>query len=147
MVAMTEITPADGYAGDISPQGAYQLLQMHDNAVLVDVRTQAEWTFVGIPDLSVIGRDLLTVEWVGFPGGRSNTDFVRHISAQLDDKDAPVVVLCRSGGRSAFAAKALTAQGFSQAINILEGFEGDLDDNGHRGVGGWKSAGLPWKQS
>jgi rhodanese-related sulfurtransferase len=135
------------YAGDLSPSEAWERLKNDPKAQLVDVRTLAEWNFVGLPDLSPIGRDVHCVEWQSFPGGAPNLGFVAQASQALDDPRAPVMLLCRSGGRSRAAAIALTAAGFTQAFNIAGGFEGDTDPQGHRGnINGWKAAGLPWRQ-
>lgn len=140
---------SEGYAGDLSPEQAWQLLADHDNALLVDVRTQAEWAYVGVPDTAALGRAIELVEWVSFPDGAANTDFVdelRQIGLERAD-GRPIVFLCRSGVRSIGAARAATAAGLGPAYNVLDGFEGGLDDDGHRGSSGWRAAGLPWKQS
>jgi rhodanese-related sulfurtransferase len=115
----------------------------------VDVRTRAEWNFVGKPDLSGLGRQAHFVEWQDFPAGTPDPGFVAKAAAALTaSKDAPVLFLCRSGGRSRAAAIAMTAAGYSRAYNIAGGFEGDLDRDGHRGSkNGWKAAGLPWIQT
>jgi len=136
------------YAGDVSAADAWKRLKSDPRAQLVDVRTMAEWNFVGVPDLSVLGRRAICIEWQQFPGGGRNPDFVEEAGRALADKEAPVLLLCRSGARSRAAAIALTAAGFAQAFNIGDGFEGDPDDDGHRGNrGGWKAADLPWRQS
>jgi rhodanese-related sulfurtransferase len=138
---------SDEYAGDISVEEAWQRLTSDPRTRLVDVRTMAEWNFVGLPDLSGLGRQVHCIEWQGFPTGACNPGFVTEASRALDDKDAPVLLLCRSGGRSRAAAIALTAAGFRQAFNIAGGFEGDTDAEGHRGTrNGWKAANLPWRQ-
>jgi rhodanese-related sulfurtransferase len=135
------------YAGDISVEEAWQRLISDPRTQLVDVRTLAEWNFVGLPDLSALGRQVHCIEWQGFPTGVRNPGFVTEASQALEDKDAPVLLLCRSGGRSRAAAIALTAAGFRQAFNIAGGFEGDTDAEGHRGArNGWKAANLPWRQ-
>ena len=128
------------YAGDLSPSEAYELLLARPNAVLVDCRTNAEWAFVGVP--AVAGTRF--VEWTRFPDGSPNPDFVTQAGDGLE-ADQPVVLLCRSGARSAAAAHALTGAGFSEVYNVLDGFEGDVDAAGHRS-GGWRGAGLPWQQ-
>ena len=140
---------SEGYAGDLTPQQAWELLAAHDDAVLVDVRTNAEWAYVGVPDISGLGRETEFVEWVSFPDAASNPHFVDDVrEAGLTSGDGrPVVFLCRSGQRSIGAAKAATEAGLGPAYNVLEGFEGNVDDDGHRGGGGWRAAGLPWKQS
>jgi rhodanese-related sulfurtransferase len=135
------------YAGDVSAVDAWQRLASDPRAQLVDVRTMAEWNFVGLPDLSSVGRQVHCIEWQGFPTGARNPGFVTEASQVLSDKDAPVLLLCRSGARSRAAAIALTQAGFRHAFNIADGFEGDADQEGHRGNrNGWKAENLPWRQ-
>jgi rhodanese-related sulfurtransferase len=135
------------YAGDISATEAWDRLKNDPHAQLLDVRTVAEWNFVGLPDLSGLGRRVHCVEWQSFPSGSRNPGFVVEASQALDDPKAPVMVICRSGARSRAAAIALTQAGFTQAFNIAGGFEGDTDEEGHRGhVNGWKACDLPWRQ-
>jgi len=140
--------PTSFYAGDISVQDAWGRLKADPRAQLIDVRTRAEWNFVGIPDLGELGRRVVTIEWQTFPDGAPNPDFVAQATAATGgDSEAPLLMMCRSGGRSRAAAMALTAAGFKNSFNIAGGFEGDLDAAGHRGtVNGWKAAGLPWRQ-
>jgi rhodanese-related sulfurtransferase len=136
------------YAGDLSPREAWELLEADHDAVLVDVRTKAEWSYVGIPELASLGRHAVLIEWTTFPEGRRNPDFLAQLVEVGVRPEAPVIFLCRSGQRSIGAAEAATASGFSRAYNVLEGFEGPLDGERHRGAAnGWKAAGLPWKQS
>jgi rhodanese-related sulfurtransferase len=131
------------YKGDVSPREAYEQVESDTKAVLVDVRTIAEWNFVGAPAVS----RLLRIEWQKFPSMDINARFVQAVIDADIAKEAKVFVLCRSGVRSIAAAEALTAAGFENAYNVLEGFEGDKDGEGHRGnVGGWKAKGLPWQQ-
>jgi rhodanese-related sulfurtransferase len=139
---------ADGtYAGDLAPGEAWQMLESDPRATLVDVRTTAEWQFVGMPDLSGLDKRAAPIEWQQFPGGQRNAQFLDQLAGLDLAPDAPVLFLCRSGGRSRAAAIAATAAGFTKAYNISEGFEGDCDQARHRGsVGGWKVAGLPWQQ-
>lgn len=135
------------YAGDITPQDAWTLLAEDPDSVLVDVRTAAEWQFVGVPVLDQIGKRAILVEWIGFPDGAQNQHFVEQVSQAVGAGDTQIVFLCRSGARSMGAASALTLAGYPRCYNILEGFEGDKDAAGHRGaVNGWKVAGLPWAQ-
>jgi len=135
------------YAGDLSPTDAYRRLADGD-AVLVDVRTRAEWSYVGLPDLSALGREVHRIEWVRFPDGAPNPGFLAELEDAGVRKDAHVLFLCRSGVRSVVAAEAATEAGWNRAYNILEGFEGPLDAAGHRGAAaGWKASGLPWRQS
>jgi rhodanese-related sulfurtransferase len=136
------------YAGDVDPAAAYAVLTEREDAVLVDVRTTAEWRYVGGPDLSALGRAVVQIEWSRFPDGARNAAFVDELAAAGVAKDAPVLFLCRSGVRSVAAAEAATTAGWTSAYNVLQGFEGNPDGAGHRGsTGGWKVAGLPWRQS
>jgi len=138
-----------GYAGDISPAEAFEILKSEADAELIDVRTQAEWSFVGVPDLSSIDMAASFIEWVSYPAMSANPDFVSEVEKLAGaNKDAAVMFLCRSGQRSISAAIAATAAGFTRAYNVEGGFEGALDAERHRGsAGGWKSSGLPWAQT
>lgn len=134
------------YAGDITPQESWKLLSENPDSVLVDVRTAAEWNWVGVPDLSSLDRQVVFVEW-NTAAGR-NTNFVEDlIAAGVTPGERPVIFLCRSGNRSIPAAEAATAAGIAPSYNMLEGFEGNLDEHDHRGATGWRAEGLPWKQS
>lgn len=133
------------YAGDITPRQAWDLLSDNPDAMLVDVRTDAEWRFVGVPDLTGLGRAVVYIEWNRTDGQR-NEDFVSDLLA-AGVAGGPVVFLCRSGNRSIGAAEAATAAGIAPSYNVLDGFEGNLDDDGHRGATGWRAIGLPWRQS
>lgn len=137
------------YAGDITPQEAWDLLVQSPNAVLVDVRTEAEWRFVGVPDTPEGANPPVFVEWVTYPDGARNPAFLDQLAEAglTAGNDAPVVFLCRSGQRSIGAAIAATAAGLGPAYNVLEGFEGGTDALGHRGVVGWQASGLPWHQN
>lgn len=135
------------YAGDITPDEAWKLLVDDPEAVLVDCRTEAEWRFVGVPDLSSLQRDVVYVEWSRTDGAR-NGDFVDDlVAAGVPPGERPVVFLCRSGNRSIPAAETATAAGIAPSYNVLDGFEGNLDENRHRGATGWRAIGLPWAQS
>lgn len=135
------------HAGDLTPDEAYELLEEEPDAVLVDVRTDAEWTYVGLPDLTEVDKQVVRIQWSTFPDGARNTAFLDQLAAEGIAKDAPVLFLCRSGARSTAAADAATQQGWTRAHNIAGGFEGDRDRQGHRGTtAGWKAAGLPWTQ-
>jgi rhodanese-related sulfurtransferase len=132
------------YRGDILPAEAFQRLQANPNAVLVDVRTQPEWTFVGVP---MIER-LVRVCWQMFPQMEVNARFADEIEGLGLPKETEILCICRSGARSASAAATLTNAGYSNCWNVAQGFEGDKDGDGHRGrINGWKAAGLPWVQS
>lgn len=134
------------YAGDLTPSEAWDLLQQEPEAVLVDVRSEAEWMFVGLPDVTALGKKLVTVAWNHWPGGR-NPDFLDQLADAGVDGSGPTVFLCRSGARSRAAAVAATEAGIDPSYNVSEGFEGDLDEHGHRGTTGWRARGLPWRQS
>jgi rhodanese-related sulfurtransferase len=134
------------YAGDVAPTDAYAALQADADAVLVDVRTSAEWSYVGLPDLSQIGKRVIPLEWQRFPDGARNISFVEQLRAAGVGEGAPIYFLCRSGVRSAAAAELATAAGLGPSYNVSDGFEGPLDRDGHRTVSGWKIAGLPWRQ-
>ena len=138
---------SQGYAGDLNPADAWALLAGEESAELIDVRTDAEWVFVGRPDLSALGKQVRFVPWQFFSFFQQNPDFVRQIEAVELSKEQPLLFVCRSGQRSAVAAKAMTAAGYGPCYNVAEGFEGDCDAEGHRGAaGGWKVAGLAWVQ-
>ena len=134
------------YAGNVNPSEAYAELLADPDAVLVDVRTSAEWSYVGLPDLSGIGKHVIPLEWQRFPDGALNTNFVEQLRAAGVGEGAPIYFLCRSGVRSAAAAEVATAAGLGPAYNVSDGFEGPLDHDGHRTVAGWKVSGLPWRQ-
>ncbi|WP_043826401.1 rhodanese-like domain-containing protein [Rhodococcus opacus] len=136
------------YAGDITPEHAWELLRDHPDAVLVDVRTDAEWKYVGVPDTTSLGRKTVLIEWVSYPTGSRNDNFVDQLKEAgiAGGEDAPVIFLCRSGQRSIGAAEAATAAGIGPSYNVLDGFEGGLDADGHRGAVGWRALGLPWRQ-
>jgi rhodanese-related sulfurtransferase len=135
------------YAGDITPQEAWQLLSENPDAVLVDCRTSAEWTFVGVPDLSELDRDTLFIEWNRTDGSHNDAFVAQLHDAGVTPGERPVVFLCRSGNRSIGAAEAATEAGIAPSYNVLDGFEGNLDEHRHRGGTGWKAVGLPWRQS
>ena len=135
------------YAGDLEPQQAWELLASEPDAVLVDVRTSAEWQWVGGADLSELGKPVVGIEWMT-SAGQPNPRFVEQLGEAGVGPETPVLFLCRSGARSASAARAATAAGYGPAYNVAEGFEGDPDARGHRGtINGWKVAGLAWRQS
>jgi rhodanese-related sulfurtransferase len=135
------------YAGDITPEEAWKLLSDNPEAVLVDVRTDAEWRFVGVTDVSGLGRDAVYVQWSGLDGKRNEKFVDELVAAGVTPGERPVVFLCRSGNRSIPAAEAATEAGIAPSYNVLDGFEGGLDADGHRGGTGWRAVGLPWKQS
>jgi rhodanese-related sulfurtransferase len=143
-----QVAPATGYAGDVAPTTAWKILSEQPGAILIDVRTRPEWNYVGLPELAGIGKKPTLLEWQMFPNMQLNPDFVPALSGAVADKDVPLLFLCRSGARSAAAAKAMTAAGYSTCLNVADGFEGPLDAHARRGAAaGWKAAGLPWRQT
>jgi len=145
--------PEGKYTVDEAPSDqAWRMLEANPRAVLIDVRTTAEWSYVGIPDVSSLGRRPVLAEWQKFPSREIDRNFVATLERQLQErgasKDDPLLFICRSGQRSLSAAQAMAAAGYSACINVSDGFEGPRDEAGHRGtIGGWKAAGLPWSQS
>jgi rhodanese-related sulfurtransferase len=140
------------YAGDLLAVGAYALLEGDPSAVLIDVRTKAEWTYVGTPDIHAIGKTPLFMEWQSYPSMAVDADFADHLQALLQsngvERGASLVFLCRSGARSRNAAIAMTSAGWGPCFNVSDGFEGPLDGSRRRGgAGGWKAGGLPWTQT
>lgn len=136
---------------DVAVADTWARLKDDPKAVLVDVRTQAEWSFVGLPDLSELGKRVLMQEWQTFPQGQADPQFAVKLEAALSRqgvaKEDEIFFICRSGGRSRMAAEALSGLGFRHCRNVAEGFEGPLDSSRHRGqVAGWKASGLPWVQ-
>ncbi len=126
-------------------------LQKQSSAVLVDVRTQAEWTYVGVPDLSSLSRMPLLVEWQSFPTNAVDPQFSDRLAKAVVDGggglETEMFFLCRSGVRSLAAARAMAAAGYTRCRNVTGGFEGGLNAERHRGqVAGWKAANLPWMQ-
>ncbi len=147
-------TGTDPRVGEVLPTDAWDILKTDKTARLIDVRTQAEWVFVGAPDLSELDHTLLCVEWASFPNMSQNQRFADAVIEVLGD-EAPgkLLFLCRSGVRSLHAAHAVAAR-YSEkgqvvdCLNIAEGFEGDLNAMGRRGIlNGWKHRGLAWRQS
>ena len=132
---------------NISPTEAWRRLQADPQAQLVDVRTDAEWTFVGLPDLDAAGKRPVLIPWQVYPTMQPNPEFIGHLRRAGLTADSQILFLCRSGARSMAAAFAAVAAGFPHAANIADGFEGNPDGEGHRGVAaGWKAEGLPWMQ-
>lgn len=139
----------ESYPVDCTPKEAWRILEENKDAILVDVRTTAEWSFVGVPDLSSLGREVVMLSWRLYPQMQINEKFLEQlVGFGVQDKNAPVLFICRVGGRSGEAARAAAQAGYAYCYNVLEGFEGDVNEKGHRGVkGGWKAAALPWTQN
>jgi rhodanese-related sulfurtransferase len=137
------------YAGDLSPKEAWELLKSDKSAALIDCRSQPEWSFVGVPDLSSLGKRAALIAWQEFTGAgmAPNPHFVEQAKRAGLTPDQKLVLICRSGARSRAAAIALTAAGFKTCFNLAGGFEGPHDAAQHRGTtSGWKADGLPWAQ-
>lgn len=127
---------------NLKPNEAWHFMQQNPNAILLDVRTKLEYSFVGHP----IGA--VHIVWKDEPDWNVNPNFAREVQQAVPDTAMPVLLLCRSGQRSMDAAIALEKAGYSNLVNVDEGFEGPLDDEKHRGTrGGWRFHGLPWEQS
>jgi len=132
---------------NVSPKESFAALAADGNAQLVDVRTDAEWQYVGIPDLRPLGKQAVLISWQYFPSGNVNASFVEELRDAGLDPSQKIFFLCRSGVRSMAAAQAAAAAGFGSVYNIADGFEGPPDAQGHRGqVAGWKADDLPWRQ-
>lgn len=130
------------YAGAVTPEEAFALLRSDPRVKLVDVRTNAERDWVG--RVAIPEAQHLAVQWATYPGGQPNPEFGAQLE-QLAHKDEVLLFLCRSGVRSRHSARVATERGFAESYDILEGFEGDRDAEGHRKtIGGWCKAGLPW---
>lgn len=129
------------YAGALLPEEAHELLLAKPTSKLVDVRTRAECDWVGrVPNA-------VEIEWQSYPNMQRNERFLVQLEQSIS-KQVPVFFICRSGGRSGAAAAAATQAGFTDCYNVLEGFEGDKDEAGHRGLkNGWQAKKLPWSQS
>ncbi|CAG7856764.1 hypothetical protein MCAMS1_01378 [biofilm metagenome] len=126
---------------NLTPQASWELMQQNPAAIMVDVRTQMEHAYVGHP----IGA--VHIPWKEAPGWETNPNFVPEVTKLVPEVERPILLLCRSGQRSLAAAQALEQAGYQHLINIVDGFEGALDQNKHRGnLGGWRFCGLPWEQ-
>ena len=137
----------------ISPLDAFCKLSTEKNAALIDVRTDAETNFVGTTDLRKTGASLILLPWKVFPSMELNPNFTANLEAILLDKfaenryETQLIFMCLSGVRSQQAATHISQLGYKNCFNLIGGFEGDADINGHRGnVSGWKASNLPWRQ-
>jgi rhodanese-related sulfurtransferase len=142
---------SDKPVDNVTVETAWHTLQSRPKSQLIDVRTRAEWAYVGIPDLGPLSKRPVLVEWQTFPDQTVDPRFVERLAGELKalgvKPDDDLFFICRSGGRSLAAAKAMATMGYRACHNVAGGFEGPLDDERHRGtVGGWKAAGLPWLQ-
>ncbi|KAA0971674.1 rhodanese-like domain-containing protein [Aureimonas fodinaquatilis] len=139
-----------GYEDDVTVRQCWDALSGSEDAFLIDVRTGAEWNYVGFPLVSGAASPLF-IEWLTFPTMTVNAAFAEQVSAEVlrrgGSKQSKLYFLCRSGVRSIAGAIAATQAGFEHSYNVLDGFEGPADTDGHRGnIAGWKAAGLPWVQ-
>ncbi len=134
---------------EVSPDDAYQELMQDPSARLVDVRTKAEWAYVGLADLSSTQpKEPVLIEWQVFPSMTVADDFGQALQSACPDPSTALYFICRSGARSLAAAKLMCALGYERCFNVTDGFEGPPDGAGHRGtVAGWKASGLPWRQN
>jgi rhodanese-related sulfurtransferase len=132
---------------NVAPRKTWEALQSDPQAQLVDVRTDAEWNFVGVPDLSPVGKQAVLIPWQVYPAMQVNGAFAEHLQKAGITPENHVYFLCRSGARSMAAAQAAQAAGYTTVYNVADGFEGPPDGEGHRGtVAGWKADELPWRQ-
>lgn len=139
------------YAGDVTAQEAWNMLEKDQNAILVDVRTDEEWKQVGVPDLSRLQKKPLLLSWRLLPVMQVNASFMSTLTKAVADKATTLLFLCRSGARSAEAAKVMTQQGYVNCYNIGGGVEGIMNknyssENREQTNIGWKAAKLPWEQ-
>lgn len=138
----------------ITAHEAFKKLSDEKNATLIDVRTDAEFNFVGTADLRKIGADLILLPWKTFPTMTLNPHFTTNLEKTLLEKfgekrhEAQLIFICLSGGRSQEAATHMTQLGYENCFNLTGGFEGEADTAGHRGnISGWKASNLPWRQA
>jgi len=132
---------------NVAPTQTWEALQADQNARLVDVRTDAEWNFVGVPDLHAAGKQTVLIPWQVYPTMQRNGSFEADLTQAGRTADHTRYFICRSGARSMAAARAARAAGFPHVFNVADGFEGPPDADGHRGhAAGWKADGLPWRQ-
>ena len=132
---------------NVAPAQTWEALQADEHAQLVDVRTDVEWTFVGLPDLKAAGKQTLLIPWQVYPTMQLNGSFEENLRAAGLTAEHKIYFICRSGARSMAAAEAARSAGFPHVFNVADGFEGPPDVEGHRGTtAGWKADGLPWRQ-
>ena len=132
---------------NISSPEAWAMLESEPETQLVDVRTMVEWAYVGVPDLSSLNKEVITIEWTKM-SGQQNSGFVRQLQQAVPDQNTKLLFICRAGIRSHAATAAARYAGYQDVINVNDGFDGPLDDKGQRKtVEGWCAENLPWNQS
>ncbi len=132
---------------NVAPTQTWEALRADADAALVDVRTDAEWNFVGVPDLSEAGKQTVLIPWQVYPSMHRNGGFENNLKQAGLTAEHKIYFICRSGARSMAAAEAAKAAGFPHVFNVADGFEGPPDAEGHRGAtAGWKADALPWRQ-
>jgi len=143
-----------GEVGEVDPKGAWEAIASQKPTLMIDVRTTAEWTFVGAPDLGALNQPIAFIEWQSYPAMGVNQSFAAEaLGVAEQTKAEEIYFICRSGARSMHAAMTTNAAAAAAGrkvtcFNVAEGFEGDPDADGHRGnINGWKAHGLPWRQS
>ena len=142
---------SDRAVDEVDVAATWEGLTSGPRSQLVDVRTRAEWTYVGIPDLGSIGKRAVLVEWQTFPDQSVDARFVERLAGELKalgvQLDDDLYFICRSGSLSLDEAREMAEEGYRSCHNVLRGFEWPLDDLRHRGsCSGWKASGLPWLQ-
>ncbi len=145
--ASSRKTGAGSYTGDITSKEAWDYIT-NAPAAVIDVRTEPEWKFSGLPSLEGTQGALHCIEWVHYPDFEANPEFLTHLHQQVANQEMPVFFLCKTGGRSFHAANTAAETGYAHSFNIAHGFEGDHNTQQQRGrVNGWKAEGLPWQQA
>ena len=141
------INLTNSYIKNIESFEAWEVLKSEKNSHLIDVRTIAEWSFVGHPDLQPINKKPIFLSWKLYPDMKTNENFISHLEKEITDKESKLFFICKVGGRSMSAAKAAYDAGFVNSYNIKDGFDGDLDQNNQRGnINGWRAQKLFWRQ-
>ncbi|MBX6322696.1 MAG: rhodanese-like domain-containing protein [Rhodospirillaceae bacterium] len=136
-----------GIVGEVSPREAWAMLEKEPAARLIDVRSDAEWRYAGVPDLSALGKRAVLITLQQYPTGERNPRFADELKALGAAPSDPLLFICRSGQRSRAAAALAAELGFTRTYNVATGFEGPRDAEGHRAtISGWKHDGLPWLQ-
>ena len=144
---MESISKANSTITEIDLLDCFEILKKNKQSYLIDVRTQPEWQFVGVPDLTSINKKVIFISWQLYPDMRINNDFETEILSFKIKKVDTIFLICRSGKRSSIAAHHLNQLGYRNCFNVSDGFEGVKDINDHRStLGGWKLKKLPWKQ-